>query len=207
MNFGETGVMYSEETDQLDAAMCEVAENTLDAIKNTEGYNYKYPQLNQIIDLVKPCLEKAGLVDFVIPTAVCEQPGCAYKVLHKESRQYMVTAIPLSGALGGKTPMQDLGGALTYMARYFRVNVWGVLVWDVDAKRNEDKKRAKTPGGRPTLGKPSKQKIIDMIESTGDIATLRKLHDDYIDGAMADNPPWDKELVGLCKVRKEELNG
>lgn len=100
--------------------------------KNTEGYNYKYFDINQLLEKVQPLLREEGLV--------VTQPIIDGRVttIITDGKDQITSAIKLPE---GVKP-QDLGGAVTYFRRYSLVSLLALEAEDDDA--------AKVQGGKPT---------------------------------------------------------
>jgi hypothetical protein len=133
VNFRPHDICISDETDKLDTAMAAVRHSAINVIKDTDGYGYKYPQLNDILEQLNPLLEKYDLADYIMPCSVGGKPALAYRVVHTLSSQFIMSAFVIEEAgMSGANSMQQLGATMTYCSRYFRVNFWGIGVWDGD---------------------------------------------------------------------------
>ena len=98
--------------------------------KNSKGYNYKYCQLDQILNIIRPTLNKHGLSllqrtdeNNVLSTRLCHISG-----------EWIESRIKLPDVEGDgkKAYEQSLGSSLTYMRRYQILALLGV------APENED---------------------------------------------------------------------
>lgn len=98
--------------------------------KNAKGYSYKFADLGEINDIIKPVLAKHGL-GYVQPIN-----GSTIKtiVFHVESGESIESSadIPQGVQLKGMNDFQVLGSAITYLRRYSLSSMLG-LITDEDA--------------------------------------------------------------------------
>lgn len=98
--------------------------------KNAKGYSYKFADLGEINDIIKPVLAKHGL-GYVQPIN-----GLTIKtiVFHVESGESIESSadIPQGVQLKGMNDFQVLGSAITYLRRYSLSSMLG-LITDEDA--------------------------------------------------------------------------
>lgn len=98
--------------------------------KNAQGYGYKFADLGEINDIIKPLLKKHGL-GYVQPLE-----GSTIKtiVFHVESGETIESSsnIPQGVQLAKMNEFQVLGSAITYMRRYSLSSMLG-LITDEDA--------------------------------------------------------------------------
>ena len=92
--------------------------------KNTQAYNYKYADLEKIMEKLSPLLEKyeLGLYSYVRDNALCT----AVFDVSEEDKVIATSSIPLTFAKGA-TP-QDLGSAMTYFRRYNILALFEIVV-------------------------------------------------------------------------------
>ena len=98
--------------------------------KNSTGYGYKFADLEEINNIIKPLLKKNGL-GYAQPIE-----GSAIKtiIFHVESGETLesLTDIPQGVQLAKMNDLQVLGSAITYLRRYSLSSMLG-LVTDEDA--------------------------------------------------------------------------
>ena len=98
--------------------------------KNSQGYGYKFADLGEINDIIKPLLTKNGL-GYIQPIQ-----GTAIKtiIFHIESGESIesLAEIPQGVQLAKMNEFQVLGSAITYLRRYSLSSILG-LVTDEDA--------------------------------------------------------------------------
>lgn len=123
--------------------------------KDTKGYNYKYFDINQLLEKLQPLLREAKLV-------LC-QPIVDSKlqtvVFDLESGQELKTDI----ALPTDVKPQDLGSAITYFRRYSIVALFALQAIDDDASATMPKTGAKSSNKgsfAPNSGKNFKYQTV-----------------------------------------------
>lgn len=108
--------------------------------KNAKGYSYKFADLGEINDIIKPVLAKHGL-GYVQPIN-----GSTIKtiVFHVESGESIESSanIPQGVQLKGMNDFQVLGSAITYLRRYSLSSMLG-LITDEDADAAGEQVKAK----------------------------------------------------------------
>jgi len=149
--------------------------------KNSSGYNYKFADLGQINDIIKPLLTKHGL-GYAQPI-----DGSTIKtiIFHVESGQSLESSadIPQGVQLKGMNDFQVLGSAITYLRRYSLSSLLG-LITDEDADAaGEQVKTKMTPKERADSRQEvwdagslprAKKKINEMLTDKGyDTATSK----------------------------------
>ena len=98
--------------------------------KNAQGYGYRFADLEQINDVIKPILAKHGL-GYAQPI---EGKAIRTIVFHVESGESIesLTDIPQGVQLAKMNEFQALGSGITYLRRYSLSSMFG-LVTDEDA--------------------------------------------------------------------------
>ena len=91
------------------AAQSELANPT----KDSQGYGYKYTQLDSILTLVKPILKKHGVGIYQAAGKIEDNTVIIKTVLFHESGQHLIeqAQVPIKF---GSNPVQDYGASLTY---------------------------------------------------------------------------------------------
>lgn len=109
--------------------------------KNSQGYSYKFADLGEINEIIKPILKKHGL-GYVQPLV-----GTTVKtvIFHAESGESIegFADIPQGVQLKGMNDFQVLGSAITYLRRYSLSSMLG-LITDEDADAAGEQVKAKT---------------------------------------------------------------
>lgn len=98
--------------------------------KNASGYGYKFADLGEINDIIKPIMKKHGL-GYIQPL---DGENIKTIVFHIESGESIesVTHIPQGVQLAKMNEFQVLGSAITYLRRYSLSSLLG-LITDEDA--------------------------------------------------------------------------
>lgn len=107
--------------------------------KDSNGYNYKYSSIENILKVVTPLLKEKGLV-----LTQTLSSGCVRTTLfHIESQMDISSSIeiPIGVDLKGQNHFQSLGSAITYLRRYSIVTTLGLTTEeDADARGDQKKK-------------------------------------------------------------------
>lgn len=109
--------------------------------KNANGYNYKFADLGEINDIIKPLLTKHGL-GYVQPL---EGSGVKTIIFHTESGESIESTVevPQGVKLNGMNDFQVLGSAITYLRRYSLSSMLGLITdEDADAAGEQVKQKA-----------------------------------------------------------------
>lgn len=114
--------------------------------KDTKGYNYKYFDINQLLEKLQPLLEEHGLV----LTQPIKDNRVTSMIQDIETDDYIYSEITLPE---GVKP-QDMGSAITYYRRYSLVSLLAIQAEDDD-------------GVKAT--KPSVKEAVKQLEEDNDI--------------------------------------
>lgn len=98
--------------------------------KNASGYNYKFADLGEINEVIKPLLKKHGL-GYVQPLSGTSVKTIIYHIESGETLESTVE-IPQGVELKGQNTFQVMGSAITYLRRYSLSSALG-LITDEDA--------------------------------------------------------------------------
>jgi len=140
--------------------------------KDTTGYGYKYAQLDQIIEIVKPVLAEYGLGIIQSPHGPIVDGCLTLKtIIFHESGQHLIEqfAIPLKE---GTNVTQDYGSALTYARRYHLLSLFNLAAEDDDGAGSKQKapankkaapiKKPVAPIRDPKLVDAADQRLSDL---------------------------------------------
>ena len=94
--------------------------------KDKAGYNYKYFDINQLLEKLLPCLENEGLTLIQPLTHVEGRP--ALKTLIWDSKDMLEYVVPLPDL----PDPQKMGSVITYYRRYALVSLLGLQAEDDD---------------------------------------------------------------------------
>ena len=114
-------------------------------IKDSKGYNYKYAQLDQLLDVVRPVLIKHGLGVIQQPTS-CEDKIGVRTILIHESGESLMSEYSIK--LAKANDPQAAGSVITYFRRYALMALCGIAPEDDDgqgARNTQEKKANRVP--------------------------------------------------------------
>jgi len=103
--------------------------------KDTKGYNYKYFDINQILEKIKPVFEKHGLYILQPLTNVNGKPAIKTVIVDTESGETIEETFPF---LDNSDP-QKQGSTITYYRRYALQSFLGLESEDDDGKKGGEK--------------------------------------------------------------------
>lgn len=104
-----------------------------DVFKDKSGYGYKYADLAQVLELVRPVLSKYGLSVVQIPSSSGDKISLETMLMH-ESGQWINGTIEMPVTVGkGMTHAQACGSVISYARRYSLTSWLGIAQSDNDA--------------------------------------------------------------------------
>jgi hypothetical protein len=116
----------------LAAALVAIQQERPTLLKNVQGHNYKYANLDQTLDLLMPVIAKHGVAWMTKPTTDGNgKPALHYRAVHAASGEVEADTMPL---FVGKGDMQGYGSALTYARRYAVQAVFNLAAEDDDGR-------------------------------------------------------------------------
>jgi hypothetical protein len=138
--------------------------------KNAKGYNYKFADLGEINDVIKPLLNKHGL-GYSQPLAGTSVKTILYHIESGETLESTVD-IPQGVKLNSMNDFQVMGSAITYLRRYSLSSMLGLITdEDADAAGEQLKATRKantdttTDGGTQEILARAKDKINKELEA------------------------------------------
>ena len=109
--------------------------------KNAKGYNYKFADLGEINEIIKPLLQKHGL-GYSQPLAGNSVKTILYHIESGETLESTVD-IPQGVKLNSMNDFQVMGSAITYLRRYSLSSMLGLITdEDADAAGEQVKPKA-----------------------------------------------------------------
>jgi len=159
--------------------------------KNATGYGYKFADLEEINNVIKPLLRKHGL-GYTQPL-----DGTSIKTIlfHVESGESLesTTEIPQGVQLKGQNEFQVLGSAITYLRRYSLSSMLG-LVTDEDADASGEQIKESPIAVLARAKKTINAKLVELgitnaVEKTDKIELI--LHKTTIDSISDANKVMD----------------
>ena len=137
----------SESINELATALCKAQAVIEDATKSKSGHNYKYADLSQILNIVRPAFTANGLSVSQFPTGGGDSVSVDTILMHS-SGQWMSQDYSMEVVAGkGMSKAQAAGSVITYMRRYALAAIAGITQEDNDAalerkKANRDHSKA-----------------------------------------------------------------
>lgn len=128
----------SESIKELAAALSKAQSEIEDATKDKSGYNYKYADLSQVLQIIRPVFGKYGLSLTQFPGGDGEKVIIESMLMHSSgewiSKEYSMTIEPSKGM----TLAQGAGSVITYMRRYAAASIAGITQEDTEAAMKRD---------------------------------------------------------------------
>lgn len=118
----------SESIAELAKALPALQADMKELKKDKEGYNYKYADLTQVIEMARPVLKKHGFA-ILHPPNDYQMDHYIETILVHESGQWIGSSIKLELS---KEDMQGLGSAQTYARRYGTLSMLFISADDDD---------------------------------------------------------------------------
>ena len=153
----------SESITKLASALCKVQSEIVDATKDKSGDRgkYKYADLGQLLNLIRPVITKYGLSVSQFPCEAVDNESVAVEtILMHESGEWISNKFSMKlhrivtkdGRDVTNAP-QAAGSVITYARRYALAAVIGITQEDDDAQENREQKK------RDLVPKISQQQI------------------------------------------------
>ena len=130
---------------------------------NAGKYSYRYADLAEIIDHVRPVMTKHGLAFVQMVTVIEERNFLVSRLLHT-SGQYLESVYPLPRQAGS----QEMGSAITYARRYSLCALLGIA-----AEEDDDGQKAEN------IPSPDEADRDELIERMGAASVGNKYVMDY----------------------------
>lgn len=107
--------------------------------EDTDGYNYKYATLDQVVDILRVALPKHGLCYMQNPIPAPDGFASVQTIVGHESGEHIssVLTMPIVGN-GRNNSAQNYGGTLSYIRRYALTSVFGICSEPDDDARGID---------------------------------------------------------------------
>lgn len=141
----------SESIKELAAALSKAQQEIEDATKDKSGYNYKYADLSQVLQIIRPVFGKYGLSLTQFPGGDGEKVIIDSMLMHSSgewlSKEYSMKVEKAKGM----TLAQGSGSVITYMRRYAAAAIAGITQEDTDAaaqRNNNAQADAQAEGAR-----------------------------------------------------------
>lgn len=120
----------SEKTDEIFTALIKAIPNIKNLFPSAKGYGYDYIPLEDIIDEIKPKLEKYGLAVIQLPRSSesidIERVGVTTRIIHNSGQWIEESVFAKLTNLSKGSNTQCLGATITYLRRYGLASVFGI---------------------------------------------------------------------------------
>ncbi len=179
----------SEDIDKITKALAEFQANVDHPQKDTEGYGYMYAPLENVINTVKPTLEKQGLA--VTQSTVSEGEKVGVKtVLWHESGQYIEfdqLTLPRDDGQQ-RSGAQAAGSSITYARRYALSAALGIA-------SEEDTDAAPQKNHNNTDNKPKNEKDDDYSDLPDTDGSISDSQQELIFNLFSDQYDLETEMA------------
>jgi hypothetical protein len=127
----------SNDINELACALAKAQGEIEDATKNKKGYGYKYADLSQLLQIVRPIFSKNGLCVSQMPEhGACPDSINIVSVLMHSSGQWIQSDYSMRvEPMKGNTRAQAAGSVITYMRRYALAAIAGITQEDDDGRQ------------------------------------------------------------------------
>lgn len=170
----------SESIKELATALSKAQSQVQDARKDKKGQGYKYADLSQILQIVRPVLAENGLAIVQFPTE-CEKDRLAIEtVITHESGEYMASSYSMEIeqiiSKAGKavtSKAQASGSVITYMRRYALAAVMGIAQEDNDAALNREHQEEQRAASEPKISTEQVAYLYPFVTEEGEGGALQ----------------------------------
>jgi hypothetical protein len=197
----------SESIANIASALSKTQAAIANAVKDTQGYGYKYADLAQILELVRPFLAQHGLSVFQSPGSTPDgQMTLTTRVMHS-SGEWIETdtmSMPVE-AKKGLSAAQCAGIVITYMRRYQLAPVFGIAQEDSDGIVREEQPKAQRQPQRQPEPEPPRVPDVNVLagmvaQAGDDVAALRDVY------RWAASHGYEKRHLDRIAARAKELS-
>jgi len=101
--------------------------------KDTEGYNYKYFDINQLLEKLTPLLHEEGLTLIQPLTNINGKPAIETTIFEIVEKDLTTMLLTFTMPLPEITKPQEMGSAITYYRRYSLQSLFALEAEDDDA--------------------------------------------------------------------------
>jgi hypothetical protein len=130
----------SEQIDQIAAALAAAQATIKDASKDRQGYGYKYADLANVLQIVRPALTAQGIAILQDTETIADHISVATRLVHSSGQWIESEHLALLiEAKKGLSAAQCAGSVVTYARRYSLAAMVGLSQEDDDAGGAEDK--------------------------------------------------------------------
>lgn len=204
----------SESLTELGVALSKFQGEVNNVSKDKSGYGYKYADLAQILDVVRPLLAKHGLSVVQMPGKSDSGVTVSTMVLHNsgqwiksETQLPMDTAAKMSAA-------QAAGSVITYARRYALAAALGIAQEDDDARKPESGYEVANKVVAASQGRTAKPKKdwpefvaaakakFETFTTGGQLRAWAEENKDALDTMAVQDNALYQDVLGAWKARK-----
>lgn len=159
---------------EFNKARADLAEELPKIVKDASGHNYKYAELSEILETIKPILAKHGF--YVRWTCHTGEAKITVKchLTHRDGWEDGAELSAMADQTGGKNAVQAVGSVVSYLKRYTLEMTLGIA-----ASKDDDGAAAGQQSQRP---KPAPQEHPAMATLTDvQVSELRKILEQFQD--------------------------
>lgn len=147
--------------------------------KNASGYGYKFADLEEINNVIKPLLTKHGL-GYIQPLQGTSVQTVVFHVESGESIESL-TEIPQGVELKGQNTFQVGGSAITYYRRYSLASFFGLVTdEDADGAGEQVKRATAAPKAAQAMPEPKGDTPEDTLARAKQVINTELEAHDYI---------------------------
>ena len=214
-------MQMSENLTELGVALSKFQGEVNNVSKDKSGYGYKYADLAQILDVVRPLLSKHGLSVVQMPGKSESGVTVSTMLLHSsgqwlqsETQLPMDTAAKMSAA-------QAAGSVITYARRYALAAALGIAQEDDDAAKPEsgyavaNKVVAASKKAAPASEKKgmdwqqfcsAAKSRFETFGTGGQLRAWAEENDDHLQTLAVQDNALYQDLLGAWKARKDYVD-
>ncbi len=157
----------SESITNLAKALCAVQSELEPAPKNSNGYNYEYTDLTDIVKAVCPVITRHGLCFSQSPTEFTDSKVGVVTLLMHTSGEWIESTMTLPVS---KATAQEIGSAITYAKRYSLSALVGLVYENEDSpkrlKNNTNKTNKQTTEVKK-ISEGQRKSLFEILKSKG----------------------------------------
>ena len=178
----------SESIAALAGALSKAQGEIVDAVKDKAAHKYKYADLGQVLNIIRPIFSRHGLAMTQIPMNCSAENGIIYLgletvVMHESGEWYSGECVMPVEPSKGMSLAQSYGSILTYLRRYSAAAVAGITQEDNDAAIHREQKTK-----QQEYSDQASDMVTEFNRKMADCSEFEALKDVYKDAYM-----WAKD--------------
>jgi hypothetical protein len=204
----------SESLTEIGVALSKFQGEVNNVSKDKSGYGYKYADLAQILDVVRPLLAKHGLSVIQMPGKSDSGVTVSTMVLHTSGQWIKSeTELPMDSA-AKMSAAQAAGSVITYARRYALAAALGIAQEDDDAKKPESGYEVANKVVAASQGRTAKPKKdwpefvaaakakFETFTTGGQLRAWAEENKDALDTMAVQDNALYQDVLGAWKARK-----